>query len=93
MISDPGLEGISHILVDEVHERSVEMDLLLLLLKENVKQLPNCHKIVLMSATANAKDFSTYFSSVVSGGKRLCLFGVAPCKWSPSLYFLSAAVV
>lgn len=65
MISDPDLSGISHVLVDEVHERSVEMDLLLLLLKENLKRKSKCLKIVLMSATANAEDFSKYFSSVV----------------------------
>lgn len=65
MISDPDLSGITHVLVDEVHERSVEMDLLLLLLKENLKRKQKCHKIVLMSATANAEDFSKYFSYVV----------------------------
>ncbi|GMH41213.1 hypothetical protein BSKO_09123 [Bryopsis sp. KO-2023] len=64
MISGQALSGVSHVLVDEVHERSVEMDLLLLLLKENLKK-SKCHKVVLMSATANAEDFNKYLAPVV----------------------------
>ena len=58
----------SHIFVDEVHERSVETDFLLLILKELIqsnKQL----KVILMSATADADVFDKYFSSVCTVGK------------------------
>lgn len=33
LLSDPELIGVSHVIVDEVHERSLESDLLLLLLR------------------------------------------------------------
>ena len=47
---DPDLKGFSHIVVDEVHERSVDGDFLLLELREVLKRNPKL-KVVLMSAT------------------------------------------
>ena len=40
LMSDHYLEGVSHVVVDEVHERSVDIDLLLLLLKQVLAQRP-----------------------------------------------------
>jgi len=54
------LRGISHIFVDEVHERSLDTDFLLALLKETLPTLPNV-KLVLMSATVDADAFAAYF--------------------------------
>ena len=34
LLSDPSLDTVSHVVLDEVHERSVEIDLLLMLLKD-----------------------------------------------------------
>ena len=54
---------VSHIIIDEVHERSVDSDLLLLLLLEllaaNGEKAP---RVVLMSATADAEAFCGYFA-------------------------------
>ncbi|KAJ6635028.1 putative ATP-dependent RNA helicase DHX57 [Pseudolycoriella hygida] len=58
--SDPLLESVSHIIVDEVHERSEESDFLLLILKELLVKRPKL-KVILMSATLNAILFSDYF--------------------------------
>lgn len=66
---DPTLDGLTHVLVDEVHERSVETDFLLLLLREIASKRPNI-RIVLMSATLDAEKFSRYFSSVLSKSGR-----------------------
>lgn len=66
--SDPQLDAFTHILVDEVHERSVETDFFLLLLREVLFARPSI-KIVLMSATLEANKFSSYFSSI--NGKRM----------------------
>lgn len=60
--SDPELLGVSHLFVDEVHERSMDGDLLLLELREILKRNTNI-KIVLMSATANQDLFATYFGT------------------------------
>lgn len=60
LYSDPLLESITHILIDEVHERSEESDFLLLIIREVLTKRPTL-KVILMSATLNAKLFSEYF--------------------------------
>ncbi|XP_039293575.1 putative ATP-dependent RNA helicase DHX57 [Nilaparvata lugens] len=62
--SDPSLLGVSHIVVDEVHERSEESDFLLLILKQLLEKRKDL-KVILMSATANAKLFCDYFGGDV----------------------------
>ncbi|MFT7806120.1 putative ATP-dependent RNA helicase DHX57 [Arapaima gigas] len=57
---EPDLRGVTHIIVDEVHERTEESDFLLLVLKDLMVQRPEL-KIILMSATLNAELFSQYF--------------------------------
>ncbi|XP_062238663.1 putative ATP-dependent RNA helicase DHX57 [Platichthys flesus] len=54
------LKGITHVIVDEVHERTEESDFLLLVLKDLIVQRQDL-KIILMSATLNANLFSEYF--------------------------------
>ncbi|KAL0951656.1 hypothetical protein HGRIS_008336 [Hohenbuehelia grisea] len=54
------LESVTHVIVDEVHERSVEGDFLLLELKELLKHHPTL-KVILMSATINHETFVKYF--------------------------------
>ncbi|KAF5277617.1 hypothetical protein FQA39_LY06110 [Lamprigera yunnana] len=61
--SDPLLSTVSHIIVDEVHERSEESDFLLLILKELLKERSDL-KVILMSATLKSTLFSNYFGSV-----------------------------
>ncbi len=63
-LGDPGLEGVSHVAIDEVHERSVDTDLSLLLLRDLLNQ-GSPIKVILMSATANAELFASYFSNQV----------------------------
>ncbi|XP_075059798.1 putative ATP-dependent RNA helicase DHX57 [Mixophyes fleayi] len=58
---DGTLHGITHVIVDEVHERTEESDFLLLVLKDVMIQRPDL-KILLMSATMNAELFSQYFA-------------------------------
>ncbi|KAI0041900.1 P-loop containing nucleoside triphosphate hydrolase protein [Auriscalpium vulgare] len=52
---------VSHVVVDEVHERSVDGDFLLLELKELLLVNPLL-KVVLMSATINHETFVQYFN-------------------------------
>lgn len=60
---DPQLSSVTHVIVDEVHERSAESDFLLMLLKELLQKRPDL-KIILMSATLKADTFSTYFGNI-----------------------------
>lgn len=57
---NPGLEGVSHVIVDEVHERDVNTDFLLILLK-GLQRLNPGLRLVLMSATGDNERFSRYF--------------------------------
>nr|KAF6310350.1 DExH-box helicase 30 [Myotis myotis] len=58
--SNPSLEGVSHVIVDEVHERDVNTDFLLILLK-GLQRLNPGLRLVLMSATGDNERFSRYF--------------------------------
>ncbi|RPD63094.1 P-loop containing nucleoside triphosphate hydrolase protein [Lentinus tigrinus ALCF2SS1-6] len=53
-------DDITHIIIDEVHERTIESDFLLIVLKSLLAQRPEL-KIVLMSATLEAEKISNYF--------------------------------
>ena len=57
---DPNLNGVTHVVVDEIHERSIDSDFLLVLLKRLLPKRLDL-KVVLMSATLNAEAFSQYF--------------------------------
>ncbi|XP_068614425.1 ATP-dependent RNA helicase DHX30-like [Brachionichthys hirsutus] len=58
--SNVGLEGISHVVVDEVHERDINTDLLLALLCSCLKKNPHL-RVVLMSATGDNQKLARYF--------------------------------
>lgn len=53
-------DEVTHIVVDEVHERSIDSDFLLIVLRSLAKQRPDL-KIILMSATLDADKISNYF--------------------------------
>jgi HrpA-like RNA helicase len=57
---DPLLMELDMVIIDEAHERNVNIDLLLLLLKELVLKRP-AFKLIIMSATINTKIFVDYF--------------------------------
>lgn len=59
-IEDPNLTSISHLLVDEIHERGMNEDFLLIILRDLLPRRPDL-RLILMSATINADLFSTYF--------------------------------
>ncbi|XP_076973262.1 ATP-dependent RNA helicase DHX29 isoform X5 [Tamandua tetradactyla] len=55
------LTNVSHVIVDEVHERSVQSDFLLIILKEILQKRSDLH-LILMSATVDSEKFSAYFT-------------------------------
>ncbi len=58
----PDLNELDILVLDEVHERSMDLDLLFIALQRLQKRRSTL-KIVLMSATVDAKKFSDYFGS------------------------------
>ncbi|XP_025425468.1 ATP-dependent RNA helicase A-like isoform X1 [Sipha flava] len=57
-----GLIGVSHVIVDEIHERRADSEFLLIILKNMVQKYPDL-RVILMSANANLKVFSKYFNN------------------------------
>ncbi|ELT91287.1 hypothetical protein CAPTEDRAFT_220258 [Capitella teleta] len=59
---EAGLRGVSHVVVDEIHERDINTDFLLVLLRDMVRAFPQL-RIILMSATIDTSMFVDYFDS------------------------------
>ncbi|KAL3274033.1 hypothetical protein HHI36_015452 [Cryptolaemus montrouzieri] len=60
MESDPTLNNISHLILDEIHERDIHSDFLLALVKQLITKRKDL-KVILMSATLNEKRFQNFF--------------------------------
>ncbi|KAL8196392.1 hypothetical protein R6Q57_024687 [Mikania cordata] len=60
LLIDKDLKGVTHVIMDEVHERGIDEDFLLTIMKELLPCRPEL-RLVLMSATVNAEIFSSYF--------------------------------
>ncbi|XP_078045232.1 ATP-dependent DNA/RNA helicase DHX36 [Augochlora pura] len=61
MEHDPALNNISHVILDEIHERSTESDFTIALLKLIISKRSDL-KVLLMSATLNPESFSKYYN-------------------------------
>lgn len=73
------LSSISHLVLDEIHERNLQSDVLLVIVKD-LLNLRDDLKVILMSATLNAEKFSKYF-----GSQFIKMFN---CKYSAVLLVL-----
>ncbi|KAH7666303.1 RNA helicase protein [Dioscorea alata] len=60
LLGDRNLNGITHVFVDEIHERGMNEDFLLIVLKDLLPRRRDL-RLILMSATLNAELFSNYF--------------------------------
>ncbi|KEH32765.1 ATP-dependent RNA helicase [Medicago truncatula] len=65
LMGNRSLTGITHIIVDEVHERSLLGDFILIVLKNLIEKQSSESsskvKVILMSATVDSGSFSSYF--------------------------------
>ncbi|KAJ1362716.1 hypothetical protein KIN20_022375 [Parelaphostrongylus tenuis] len=57
---ESGLRGISHIIIDEIHERDVNTDFILIILREMLREYADL-RVILMSATIDTKMFINFF--------------------------------
>ena len=71
LLSDPGLSSVSLVIFDEIHERSLEADLALALVRDLQRSLRPELRILVMSATAEAEKFAGLLEApiVTSEGK------------------------
>ena len=56
------LDGYTHIILDEIHEREIDLDLLVIIVRELLRHISGATKIILMSATLDVKAFQDYFT-------------------------------
>ncbi|XP_039392316.1 ATP-dependent RNA helicase TDRD9 isoform X3 [Mauremys reevesii] len=61
IVGAKSLAEFTHIFIDEVHERTEEMDFLLLVVRKLLHTNSRFVKVILMSATINCKEFADYF--------------------------------
>ena len=83
------LDAVTHIVVDEVHERDIDTDLLLVVLKQILAQKKansQSLKIVLMSATIDPTLFQKYFAD--ESGIPAPVFSVPGRSFPVSKFFL-----
>jgi ATP-dependent RNA helicase DHX29 len=59
--SSGGLQEVTHLVIDEVHERSIDTDFLLVILRSLMERRPEL-KVILMSATVDSARFSRYLN-------------------------------
>ncbi|XP_062458304.1 ATP-dependent RNA helicase A isoform X3 [Pezoporus occidentalis] len=57
---EAGIRGISHVIVDEIHERDINTDFLLVVLRDVIQAYPEI-RVILMSATIDTSMFCEYF--------------------------------
>lgn len=58
----PKLDDVTHLVLDEVHERSIDSDFLLVVLKKLLFKRKDL-KVILMSATVDSERFSRYLNN------------------------------
>ncbi|XP_066468396.1 ATP-dependent RNA helicase TDRD9 [Tiliqua scincoides] len=62
VVGAKSLSEFTHIFIDEVHERTEEMDFLLLVVRKLLRTNSRFVKVILMSATINCQEFAEYFA-------------------------------
>lgn len=84
---DDVMDSISHIILDEVHERDINLDFTLIMIKrsfiERARQGKSIPKLILMSATVDTTIFENYFADPRLGA----LAGPCPALRVPGRIF------
>ncbi|RUS84472.1 hypothetical protein EGW08_007768 [Elysia chlorotica] len=67
LIAKKNMHEFTHIMLDEVHERDIESDFALLLVKKLLRTNSPHVKVIVTSATFDTQDFAQYFALPVGG--------------------------
>ncbi|XP_034239304.1 probable ATP-dependent RNA helicase spindle-E [Thrips palmi] len=62
LVRDRHMMGYTHVIIDEVHERDLETDFLMLIVRQLLRTNSSKVKVILMSATIDPTHFARYFS-------------------------------
>ncbi|NXX17523.1 TDRD9 helicase, partial [Podargus strigoides] len=89
VVSAKSLAEFTHIFLDEVHERTEEMDFLLLVIRKLLSTNSQSVKVILMSASINCKEFADYFAFPGCNGlSPACVFKVEGKPYAIKEYYL-----
>ncbi len=78
--TDPLLKAYDTLIIDEAHERSLNIDFLLGYLKQILPRRPDL-KVVVTSATIDAERFAKHFASAKGSPRRSSWCPGAPIRW------------
>ena len=70
IIGRQSLEDWTHVILDEVHERELDMDFVLLLCRKFLNTNSRGVKLIVMSATIDVNSFKEYFSYLLPNGQK-----------------------
>jgi HrpA-like RNA helicase len=94
--TDPLLKAYDTLIIDEAHERSLNIDFLLGYIRQILPRRPDL-KVVVTSATIDADRFAKHFESAKAGGgprgaaRRSSWCRAAPSRWSSATARLKKA--
>ncbi len=71
MVAKKSLAEWTHVVLDEVHEREEDMDFVILLCKKLIRENSRGVKLILMSATIDARKFGEYLATYVGSTNEL----------------------
>ncbi|KAM9290099.1 ATP-dependent RNA helicase TDRD9 [Cariama cristata] len=89
IVCTKSLAEFTHIFIDEVHERTEEMDFLLLVIRKLLRTNSQSVKVILMSASISCEEFADYFAlSVHNCLNPACVFKVEGKSYAIKEYYL-----
>ena len=87
LIAKDDINRYTHIIVDEVHERDLDIDFCLLVLKMLLKGNANI-KVILMSATIDCAKFSKYFSNNQKLNNNAPVYNITGATYQVKEYYI-----
>ncbi|XP_009958204.1 PREDICTED: putative ATP-dependent RNA helicase TDRD9, partial [Leptosomus discolor] len=89
VVSAKSLAEFTHVFIDEVHERTEEIDFLLLIIRKLLRTNSRSVKVILMSASINCEEFADYFALPVHNGLNpACVLKVEGKPYAVEEYYL-----
>ncbi|KAM3920360.1 ATP-dependent RNA helicase TDRD9 [Leptodactylus fuscus] len=89
IVGAKSLAEFTHIFIDEVHERTEEMDFLLMIVRKLLRTNSRMVKVILMSATINCREFADYFAvPIYNHLVPACVFKVEGKPYDIEVFYL-----